>query len=104
MKPVRLAIHKLEPRGTPSARAVVAASAEQTPAELAPAGVASLQFGDHVVYCGGGKAWGEFKDRATRARATVAEHPDAIDGKRLHVVAQKGRLFQQEHPDVPVLL
>jgi len=104
MKPVRLAIHKLEPRGAPSARAAASDVAEQTPAELAPAGVASLQFGDHVVYCGGGKSWGEFRNRATRARATVAEHPDTIDSKRLHVVVQKGRLFQQEHPDVPVLL
>jgi hypothetical protein len=104
MKPVRLAIRKLEPRGAPSARGAVAASADETPADLVPAGVGSLQFGDHVVYCGGSKAWADFRERATRARASVAEHPDAVDGKRLHVVVQKGRLFQQEYPDVPVLL
>ena len=34
----------------------------------------------------------------------MREHPDEVDRARLHVVFQKGRLFQREHPDVPVLL
>ena len=99
MKPVRLAIHKIGQAG--------AARARSTAAKLpgwAPAKVASLEFGDHMVYCGSGKPWDELKTRARRARAAVEEHPVAVEPKRLHVVVQKGRLFQREHPDVPVLV
>jgi hypothetical protein len=56
------------------------------------------------VYCGEGKSWGEFKQRATSARLKLRALPDAVDRDRLHVVVQKGRLFQREHPDVPVLI
>jgi len=99
MKPVKLAICQAPRQGTSRQRSVAAPSSD-----LAPSGISSLRFGDDVVYCGTGKPWGEFKDRANRARAAVREHPEAVDRKRLHVVIQKGRLFQLEHPDVPVLV
>jgi hypothetical protein len=89
----------MAPRAT--RRVTVAATA--SPTKLAPAGVSSLKFGEDMVYCGTGKPWGNFKDRASRARLAVREHPKEIDRERLHVVIQKGRLFQREHPDVPVL-
>jgi len=98
MKPVRLAICRTA-RGAPSR-----ARAAAPPPDLATAGVSWLKFGEDTVYCGGGKSWGQFKDRAGRARLAVREHRDAVDRERLHVVIQKGRLFQREHPDVPVLV
>src|SRR5262245_43383552 len=99
MKPVRLAIHRIGRASAASARAAAA-----KPPDWAPAKVASLEFGDHIVYCGSGKPWDELRTRARRAGAAVEEHPVAVEQKRLHVVVQKGRLFQREHPDVPVLV
>jgi len=98
--PVRVAICRAA-RPTARRAATVAAAPQ---ADLAPAGVSWLKFGDDMVYCGANKPWSEFKSRASRARATLREHPDEVARERLHVVAQKGRLFQQEHPDVPVLI
>ena len=99
MTPIRVAIRPAARRT--AGRAAMAAAA---PADLAPARVSWLKFGDDMVYCGAGKPWSEFKDRAGRAGATMREHPDEVPRERLHVVAQKGRLFQHEHPEVPVLI
>src|SRR5262245_40711704 len=99
MKPVRLAICRM---ARPASRRAAAAPTAP-PTDLAPAGVSLLKFGEDMVYCGTGKPWGNFKDRASRARLAVREHPKEIDRERLHVVIQKGRLFQREHPEVPVL-
>ena len=73
-------------------------------ADLAPVGVSWLKFGDDMVYFGAGKPWSEFNNRAGRALAPLREHPDEVARERLHVVVQKGRLFQREHPEVPVLI
>lgn len=106
MTPIRIAICRT-PRAAarrPAAPAARRAAAPSSQADLAPAGVSWLKFGDDMVYCGVGKPWSELKSRAGRARAALREHPDEIARERLHVVAQKGRLFQREHPDVPVLV
>jgi hypothetical protein len=100
MKPVRLAICRTVSEVVPGERATAAAS----PPALALGAVSSLKFGDDTVYCGAGESWGEFKERAGRAQIAVREHPEEIDRERLHVVIQKGRLFQREHPDIPVLV
>jgi hypothetical protein len=99
MTPVRVAICR---PARPTARR--AATAREAPADLAPARVSWLKFGDDMVYCGAGKPWSEFKARAGRAQAALREHPDEVARERLHVVVQKGRLFQREHPEVPVLI
>lgn len=99
MKVVRLAVCR-----TPHPGAVRARTATAAPPDLVSAGVSWIKFGEDTVYCGAGKPWGHFKDRATQARLAVREHPDEIDRERLHVVIQKGRLFQREHPDVTVLV
>lgn len=41
--------------------------------------------------------------RAGAHRERIGEHGMAIALDRLHLVIQNGRLFQQQHPDVPVL-
>src|SRR3954471_21481849 len=100
MKPVRLAICHTAGEAVPRARAAAAAP----PPALALGAVSSLKFGDDMVYCGAGKSWGEFRERASRAQIAIQEHPEEIDRERLHVVIHKGRLFQREHPDIPVLV
>jgi hypothetical protein len=105
MKPVRLAISKV-PRTTDERSKTTARTAARKTAApvLIPASVSWLKFGENLVYCGEGKSWGEFKQRARSARLKLRERSDAVDRDRLHVVVQKGRLFQREHPDVPVLI
>jgi hypothetical protein len=100
MKPVRIAIHRGSDTTSRQARLTEAAPLPQ----LTPGGVSSLKFGIDTVYYGAGKPWSEFTERARGARAAVSEHADEVDRKRLYVVIQKGRLFQREHPDVPVLI
>ncbi|HEU0147887.1 MAG TPA: M28 family metallopeptidase [Bradyrhizobium sp.] len=70
------------------------------------AGVSSITFGEDVVYFGTGASWDQFRDGAGSARARLAfrEHPESIQRENLHVVVQKGRLFQLEHPEVSVLV
>src|SRR5262245_50953839 len=97
MKSVRLAICRLKA----DARA---RSAAALPLDVAPTGVSWLRFGDDIIYCGAGKSWDRLQERGRKAKLAMREHPHEIDRKRLHVVVQKGRLFQREHPDVPVLI
>jgi hypothetical protein len=66
--------------------------------------VTSLQFGDETVYYGAEAEWGRFAGSAARAGLALHERAEPIDTTRLHVVIQKGRLFQREHRDVAVLL
>lgn len=107
MKPVRLAIGRAAaPKATRTARAARAATrAAASPPLAIPAGVAWLKFGDNVVYCGEEKAWGKFRQSARDVRHRLKDVSNAaVEQSRLHIVVQKGRLFQQEHPDVPVLV
>jgi hypothetical protein len=97
MDSVKLAICRLSPDG---GRARAAAS----PEDLAPAEVSWLKFGEDVVFCGADEPLSRFAQSAARAGIALREHPDPVARERLHVVVQKGRLFQREHPEVPVLL
>jgi Peptidase family M28 len=67
-------------------------------------GVPWLRFGDDLVYVGTAQQMPGLAQAAGRAGVALSERPGAIDRKRLHVVIQKGRLFQREHPKVPVLV
>jgi hypothetical protein len=62
-----------------------------------------VRFGDELVHIGTQKQWSGLTSAASRAGLTMREFPQQIDRARLHVVIQKGRLFQREHPKVPVL-
>ena len=48
--------------------------------------------------------WPGVTRSADRAGLQLSERPGSLESERLHVVIQKGRLFQREHPDVPVLV
>jgi hypothetical protein len=61
-------------------------------------------FGDRLVYIGTERQWAGITRSAGRAGLQLREHPGSTEPERLHVVIQKGRLFQREQPDVPVLV
>ncbi|CCE98515.1 aminopeptidase, putative (plasmid) [Sinorhizobium fredii HH103] len=96
MAPVRLATCAIPPGWTAprSARTATAALG----------GASSLQFGDQIVYLGTEGEWAGVTRSANRAGLQLGERPGSLESERLHVVIQKGRLFQREHPDVPVLV
>ncbi|TBB15611.1 Zn-dependent exopeptidase M28 (plasmid) [Rhizobium ruizarguesonis] len=96
MAPVRLAIcvappSRIAPR---SARSATTASG----------GASSLQFGDQLVYFGTEPEWAIIARSADTAGLQLRERPGSLESERLHVVIQKGRLFQREHPSVSVLV
>ena len=67
-------------------------------------GASWAQFGDQVLLYADDT---EGEDLATRAgRTTLQLQEYSIPAKRehMHIVVQNGRLFQQEYPDVPVIL
>ena len=63
-----------------------------------------VRFGDTLFHATEEAEW-DGTVAAASARGTALTPLDApVPAARLHVVVQKGRLFQQEHPKVPVLL
>ena len=104
MKPIRLAVCRSAPKIADHGRSAAARAPAAAASELVTGQMPSLQFGDDTVYYGAGSSWDRFKDSAARARTEVREHPEQIDSDRLHVVIQKGGLFQREHPEVRVLV
>jgi len=48
--------------------------------------------------------WDVLAERAERSALRLRERQPGVEREHLHVVVQNGRLFQQEHPDVPVIL
>jgi len=64
-----------------------------------PAGsVASnwAQFGDDVLLFGNQGGWSGLTEQAGRAAAEISEQPINVRRDHLHLVVQKGRLFQRE--------
>ena len=98
MEPVKLATCRIAPAAAGRARA--AAFAAGGP----PSGVAWMKFGDELFYYGEPRKWPQLTESVSRAGASLRERPGTLDRARLHVVVQKGGLFQREHPDVPILL
>lgn len=66
------------------------------------AGTSWARFGDDLFLFGTRDGWAEVSERATRGVA-LRERPTEVPRDHLHLVIQKGRLFQKEHPDIPVL-
>lgn len=68
------------------------------------ASLPSVRFGDTLFHAAEEAEWNGAAATA-RARGMALTPLDAsVPAARLHVVVQKGRLFQQEQPHVPVLL
>ena len=62
------------------------------------------RFGDEMVIYGDEAEWGGVRERTGRTGASLREYPRSVDKEDLHFVVQNGRLFQQEHPNVPVIV
>lgn len=67
-------------------------------------GTRSIRFGDILFHLTGEPRWDGLAKSARQQGAALKRLPHDTPRERLHMVVQKGRLFQQEHPDVPVLL
>src|SRR5437764_5325337 len=67
-------------------------------------GTTTVRFGDVLFHLTEKSRWGGQAKTAVAAGARLERLPHATPRERLHLVVQKGRLFQQEHPQVPVLL
>jgi hypothetical protein len=88
---MRLATYRLTP------------DASGTPLDLPP-GASWARFGDEVLLVSDEGQWDALADRAERSALPLQERRTGVEREHLHVVVQNGRRFQQENPDVPVIL
>jgi hypothetical protein len=80
-----------------------ATGGEQLKPVLSP-GSSWAQFGDQVLLYADDTEWEALARRAGRSALRLQEYGAPAQREHLHIVVQNGRLFQQEHPDVPVIL
>lgn len=88
---MKLAVYRLDP-GT-----------DQTTFAKQPA-TAWARFGDEVFLYTDAAEGAKLATARARGARKVREESQALTKDQLHVVVQNGRLFQEEHPQVPVLL
>jgi hypothetical protein len=67
-------------------------------------GIAWAQFGDQVLLYADDADGHDLATHAGCRALQLREYPVPVQRDHLHVVVQNGRLFQQEHPEVPVIL
>ncbi len=63
-----------------------------------------VQFGQEALLYADESDWNELLTSTGRSGTPLHRNPNPSKRENLHLVVQKGRLFQQEHPDIPVLL
>jgi hypothetical protein len=69
-----------------------------------PPGTFWAQFGDEVLLYTDEPRWEELVEREGQSFLQPREHRVTVEREHMHVVVQNGRLFQQEHPGVRVIL
>jgi hypothetical protein len=69
-----------------------------------PPGASWVRFGNDVLLYGEEAQWKGLADRARKGHLQKRERVSTVKKERMHIVVQNGRLFQQEHPEVPVIL
>jgi Peptidase family M28 len=69
-----------------------------------PPGASWVRFGNDVLLYGEAAQWKGVADRARKGHLQRQERVSTVKKERMHIVVQNGRLFQQEHPEVPVIL
>ena len=67
-------------------------------------GLSTAQFGEDILLFGEDTQWDTVTARAGRDGSRLTERAAKVKRDHLYVVIQNGRLFQQQHPEVPVLL
>ena len=71
---------------------------------FAAVGLATAQFGDEILLYGNKKQWDTLKTSVRRGELRLIERAANVKREHLYVVVQNGRLFQHQHPEIPVLL
>jgi hypothetical protein len=61
-------------------------------------GVSWVRFGNEVLLYADEAQWKGLAERARKANLQIRDHIAPVMKKRMHIVVQNGRLFQQEHP------
>jgi hypothetical protein len=69
-----------------------------------PPGASWARFGNDLLLYGEEAQWKGLADRARRGNLQRRNQIATVKKERMHIVVQNGRLFQQEHPEVPVIL
>ena len=67
-------------------------------------GTSWAQFGDELLLYTDETEWGRLMEDAGRSALPLQERQTSVKMEHMHLVVQNGRLFQQEHPDVPVII
>ena len=70
---------------------------------FAAVGLATAQFGDEILLYGNEKQWDTLKTSVRRGELRLIERAAKVKREHLYVVVQNGRLFQHQHPEIPVL-
>jgi hypothetical protein len=81
-------------------------SPDNRSAELEAAGslgASWVQFGNELLLYTDENQWTGLVGRAGQRTLQLQEHPATVNRENMYLVVQKGRLFQQEHPEVPVI-
>jgi Peptidase family M28 len=73
-------------------------------AQVQRLGASWVRFGDRLLLVASNAQWGSVATQAVRGGFRLEEYPSDVNAADLYLVVQKGRLFQQQYPDVPVLL
>lgn len=90
-------------RATLVARCALPTDPHQAWADPAGSLVASwVRFGDETVMMTDQNDWVDITERAGRDTSELEPRGSVARRERLHLVVQKGKLFQQMHPEVPV--
>jgi hypothetical protein len=69
-----------------------------------PPATSWAQFGDDVLLYADGAGSERLSTAGVRGARRLRQQSLSLKAEHLHVVVQNGRMFQQEHPSVPVLL
>jgi len=64
----------------------------------------SVQFGDQLLLYTAKSKWNNVATQAERGGLHLEEYPEDVKKGDMYLVVQKGRLFQNEYPNVPIIL
>jgi hypothetical protein len=69
-----------------------------------PPGASWARFGNDLLFYCEETQWKGLADRARKGQLQRRNQVLTVKKERMHIVVQNGRLFQQEHPKIPVIL
>lgn len=72
--------------------------------ELRRQGASWIQLGDELLFCLDDDLQNGVITNNDRSHTAPEELSKTVNGQDLYLIVQKGRLFQKEHPEVPILV